>query len=63
MAAARLEERKHSTISIYRDGDIDASDSELEEIREWHIQNLSKLKEVFTPEIKRALETIDNDEL
>ena len=59
----RREGRKHSTVSIYRDGDIDASDSELEEIREWHIQNLSKLKEVFTPEIKRALETIDNDEL
>ena len=59
----RHDEKKYSTISVYRDGDIDASDSELEEIREWHIQNLSKLKEVFTPEIKRALETIDNDEL
>ena len=59
----RLDERKRSTISVYRDGDIESSDSELEEIREWHIENLLKLKEVFTPEIKRALETIDNGEL
>ena len=55
--------RKHSTISVYSDGDIESSDSELEEIRQWHIQNLLKLKEVFTPEIERALETIDNGEL
>ena len=58
----RKDGRKHSTISVYRDGDIESSDSELTEIREWHIENLLKLKEVFTPEIKRALETIDSDE-
>ena len=54
---------KRSIISVYRDGDIESSDSELEEIKEWHIENLLKLKEVFTPEIERALETIDNAEL
>ncbi len=59
----RLDERKRSTVSVYRDGSIESSQSELEEIREWHIENLLKLKEVFTPEIERALETIDNDEL
>ena len=59
----RLDEKKRSTISVYSDGDIESSDSELEEIRQWHIQNLLKLKEVFTPEIKRTLETIDNGEL
>ncbi len=53
-----LDERKHATISVYRDGGIGSSDSELEEIREWHIENLLKLKEVFTPEIERALEEI-----
>ena len=58
----RLDERKRSTISVYGDGDIESSDSELEEIRQWHIENLLKLKEVFTPEIERALETIDSDE-
>ena len=52
-------ERKHSTISVYRDGDIESSDGELEEIRKWHIENLLKLKEVFTPEIERALEEIE----
>lgn len=52
-----------SNISIYRGGDIESSNSELEEIRQWHIENLLKLKEVFTPEIERALATIDNAEL
>ena len=52
-----------STISVYRDGRIESSDSELEEIRQWHIKNLLRLKEVFTPEIERALETTDNGEL
>ena len=56
------ETTKRSTISVYRDGSIESSDSELEEIREWHIENLLKLKEVFTPDIKLALETIDSDE-
>ena len=59
----RLDDKKRSTISVYSDGDIESSEGELEEIRQWHIQNLLKLKEVFTPEIERALETIDNGEL
>ena len=54
-----LDERKHATISVYRDGDIESTESELEEIREWHIENLLKLKEVFAPEIERALEEIE----
>ena len=37
-------------------------DSELEEIREWHITNLLKLKEVFQPEIEQALETLNSGE-
>ena len=59
----RLDGKKRSTISVYSDGDIESSDSELEEIKEWHITSLLKLKEVFAPEIKRALRTIDNSEL
>ncbi len=47
-----------SRIAVYRDGVIESSGSELEEIREWHIENLLKLKQVFTPEIEQALETI-----
>ena len=35
---------------------------ELENIREWHITNLLKFKEVFQPEIEQALETLDVSE-
>ena len=55
--------QKCSIIAIGCHALIESSDSELEEFRQWHIQNLLKLKEVFTPEIERALETIDNGEL
>lgn len=52
-----------STIAISRDGSIESSEGELEEIRKWHIEKLLKLKEIFQPEIERALEAIDsNDE-
>ena len=51
----RAEEQQVSWLAVYRDGDIESSDGELEEIREWHIENLLKLKEVFQPEIERAL--------
>lgn len=55
----RAEEQQTSSIAISRDGDIELSDSELEEIREWHIENLLKLKKVFTPEIEQALKTLE----
>lgn len=55
----RLDEGKSSTVSVYRNGDIESSDSELEEIKKWHIENLLTLKEVFAPEIERALEEIE----
>lgn len=51
-------EKSTSRIAVYRDGGIELSDSELEEIREWHIKNLLKFKEVFTPELEQALETL-----
>ncbi len=51
-----------STIITSRDGSIESSDEELEEIREWHITNLLKLKEVFQPEIESALETLNSGE-
>lgn len=59
----RDQEKSLSRIAVSRDGSIESPDDELEEIREWHIENLLKLKEVFHPEIERALETINsNDE-
>ena len=54
----RRDEQIGSIIGVYHDGVIEASDSELEEIREWHIKNLLKIKEVFAPEIGQALKTI-----
>ena len=54
----RAAEQKASWLAVYREGDIEAPDSELEEIRKWHIENLLKLKEVFQPEIEKALETL-----
>ena len=54
----RAAEQKASWLAVYREGDIEAPDSELEEIRKWHIENLLKLKEVFQPEIEKALEIL-----
>lgn len=58
----RAEEQQASWIGVSRDGSIESADSELKEIREWHIENLLKLKEVFTPEIEKALETLNSSE-
>jgi hypothetical protein len=52
----RMDERQASRIAIYREGSIESSDSELEEIRQWHVKNLLKFKEVFKPQIKRIIE-------
>ena len=54
----RNDNQRISRIAVYRDGDIEAPDSALEEIREWHIRNLLKLKEVFQPEIEQVLEAL-----
>ena len=58
----RADEQQVSWVAVYRDGSIESSDSELEEIREWHITNLLKLKDVFQPEIEQALETLNSSE-
>ncbi len=58
----RDQEVSLSAIAISRDGTIESSEDELKEIRKWHIQNLLKLKEVFQPEIERALETLISSE-
>lgn len=54
----RNTEKQESFIFVLHDGNIESSDSELEEIRKWHITNLLKFKEVFHPEIETALETL-----
>ena len=47
-----------SRIYIAREGTIESNASELEAFRAWHVENLLKFKEVFTPEIQRALEKL-----
>ena len=54
----RRDEHRLSVIRLMREGDIDADASELEAIRVWHIENLLKFKEVFTPEIELAFEKL-----
>ena len=48
----RMDDNQASRISIYREGSIESSDSELKEIRKWHVEQLLKLKEVFGPELR-----------
>ena len=43
-------------ISLEHEGNIESDARVLKSIRAWHIQNLLKFKEIFTPEIQRALD-------
>ena len=54
----RKDETRYSAIRLIRDGDINADESELAAIKEWHIAYLLKLKAVFTPEIELVRETL-----
>ena len=58
----RTEEQQTSWVAVSRDGNIELPNDELDEIREWHIENLLKFKEVFQPEIERALEALNSSE-
>ena len=50
--------KKRSRIAVYRDGAIETPTNELEEIGEWHIENLLQIKKVFAPKIEQTLKTI-----
>lgn len=54
----RREDITRSYIGLLREGDIDSDEPPLEDIKKWHIENLLKLKYVFTPEIQRALDRL-----
>jgi len=51
----RLDEKRACRIAIYRDGSIEDDPAKLKEIREWSIQKLLKLKEVFHTNLKKYL--------
>jgi hypothetical protein len=51
----RLDDKRASRISVYRDGEIDSPTTTLDEIRSWSIDNLLKLKKVLLPEIKHVI--------
>lgn len=49
----RMDEKQASRIAVYRDGSIDVSEEELEEIKAWHIDKLLKFKKVLVPIVKK----------
>ena len=55
----RRDDIARSYIGLWREGDIDSDMRTLADIRAWHVENLLKLKAVFTPdEIQRVRETL-----
>ena len=59
----RRDEMLRCVIGLERQGNIQSDASALETIKAWHIQNLLKFKEVFTPEIQRALDGLKSSEM
>ena len=49
----RLDDKRACRITLYRDAVIDSADNELEQIRQWHIDNLLKIKEIFFPVVQK----------
>ena len=47
----RLDDRRASRITFYRDGHIELPEEQLREIREWMIGHLLQLKQAFTPRL------------
>ncbi len=51
----RLNEKRASRISAYRDGSIESPEDTLREIHDWMIENLISFKKIFAPHIKALL--------
>lgn len=54
----RMDERRASRISLYRQGSILSNEDELEEILLWHLEKLLEFKRVFGPVLKRVLKAV-----
>lgn len=53
LAWERLDDKRACRIALYCNGAIDASDSELEQLRKWHVENLIKMKKIFLPKLQQ----------
>ncbi len=58
----RLDDKRACRIYIPRPGSIEAEQTELEEIRQWHIKHVLIFRKVFPPNIKQALAALKNGE-
>lgn len=51
----RLDERRASRVAVYRAGNIEATPQQLDEIRQWMIDQLLHMKKVFGPHVAQVL--------
>jgi hypothetical protein len=51
----RLDERRASRIAAYREGSIEASAEELNDIHAWAIEMLLKFRDVFVPIVREEV--------
>jgi hypothetical protein len=49
----RLDDKRASRLALYIDGSIEESDAELEKVKNWHIEQLLKLKAALGKKIGR----------
>lgn len=54
----RLDDKRACRIAVYRDGSIDAPIATRDELREWSISNLLKLKKLLLPKVKTILDQV-----
>jgi hypothetical protein len=54
----RLDDKQASRISVDRDGNIQSSAKELDEIRKWQIEKLLIFKKIFSPLLKEGVKEI-----
>lgn len=52
----RLDDKRASRVTTYRNGSIQSSTEELSQIKAWHIENLVNFKKILTPLIKKELQ-------
>lgn len=56
MTWERLDDKRSSRISLYRDGSIEADSESVEDLMRWSVQHLIKMKKTIIPRIKQILQ-------